>query len=99
MFPSRNNTPLVNRNINVDVLRVVCKRLGIPNGGMHAFRHGRISELQAKGVPGDLIIRWVGHVNLKITSLYTHFTEGFRKETIARLDPKSQVASNASTAV
>jgi integrase len=99
VFPSRNNTPLVNRNINVDVLRVICKRLGIPNGGMHVFRHGRISELQARGVPGDLIIRWVGHVNLKITSLYTHFSEEFRKETIARLDPKSQVASTASTTV
>jgi Phage integrase family len=99
VFSSRNNTPLVNRNINVHVLRVICKRLEIPNGGMHAFRHGRISELQAKGVPGDLITRWVGHVNLKITSLYTHFTDEFRKETIARLDPKTQVASTASIAV
>jgi len=89
VFPSRNNTPLVNRNINVNVLRVICRRLEIPNGGMHAFRHGRISELQAKGVPGDLIIRWVGHVNLKITSLYTHFSEEFRRETIARLEAKN----------
>jgi integrase len=91
VFHSRNNTSLVNRNVNVDALRVICKRLEIPNGGMHAFRHGRISELQAKGVPGDLIIRWVGHVNLKITSLYTHFSEEFRKETIARLVPKTQL--------
>jgi hypothetical protein len=36
VFPSRNNTPLGTRNINVDVLRVICKRLEIPNGGMHA---------------------------------------------------------------
>ena len=85
VFPSRNNTHLVNRNINVDVLRVICKRLGIPNGGMHAFRHGRISELQMKGVPGDLILKWVGHVNLKITAGYTHFDEDFRKKTIERV--------------
>jgi len=89
VFPSRNNTHLVNRNINVDVLRVICKRLGIPNGGMHAFRHGRISELQMKGVPGDLILKWVGHVNLKITGGYTHFDEDFRKKTIERVSAAS----------
>ena len=52
VFPSRNNTPLVNRNINVDVLRVICKRLGIPNAGMHAFRHGRISRIAGEGSSG-----------------------------------------------
>jgi hypothetical protein len=68
---------LVNRNINVDVLRVICKRIGIPNGGMRAFRQGRIAELQMKRVPGDLILKWVGHVNLKITAGYTNFDEAF----------------------
>lgn len=89
VFPSRNDTPLVNRNINVDVLRIICKRLGIPNGGMHAFRHGRFSALQMKGVPGDLILKWVGHVNLKITGGYTHFDEDFRKKTIERVSAGS----------
>ena len=84
VFPSRNSTHLVNRNINVS-----CKRLGIPNGGMHAFRHGRISELQMKRAPGDLILKWVGHVNLKIIAGYTHFVEGFRKEIIERVSAGS----------
>src|SRR5439155_252411 len=65
------------------------RALRVANGGMHAFRHGRISELQTKGVPGDLIIRWVGHVNLKITSLYTHFSEEFRRGSIAKLEAKN----------
>lgn len=89
VFPSRNGTPLVNRNVNVDVLRVICKRLKIPNGGLHAIRHGRISLLQAMGVPGDLIMKWVGHTSLKITSVYTHFDDRFRKETVAKLVPSS----------
>jgi integrase len=91
VFPSRNGTPLVNRNVNVDVLRVICKRLEIPNGGMHAIRHGRISLLQAMGVPGDLIMKWVGHTSLKITAVYTHFSDQFRKETVSRLVPSSHL--------
>lgn len=91
VFPSRNGTPLVNRNVNVHVLRVICKRLGIPNGGIHAIRHGRISLLQAMGVPGDLIMKWVGHTSLKITSVYTHFSDQFRKEIVSKLVPSSQL--------
>jgi len=91
VFPSRNGTPLVNRNVNVNVLRVICERLKIPNGGMHAIRHGRISLLQAMGVPGDLIMKWVGHTSLKITSVYTHFSDQFRKQTVARTAPSSQL--------
>jgi integrase len=90
VFPSKNGTPLVNRNVNVDVLRVICKRLRIQNGGLHAIRHGRISFLQAMGVPGDLIVKWVGHTSLKMTSVYTHFSDQFRKETVSRLVPSSQ---------
>lgn len=99
VFPSRNGTPLVNRNVNVDVLRVICKRLQIPIGGMHAIRHGRISLLQQKGVPGDLIIKWVGHTSLKITSIYTHFDEDFRKRTVASLVPKVPTCCDVSGTV
>ncbi len=41
--------------------------------------HGRVSVLQASGVPGDLITEWVGHANLRTTSIYTHFQDGFRQ--------------------
>jgi integrase len=91
VFPSRNGTPLANRNVNVDALRVICKRLKIQNGGLHAIRHGKISLLQVMGVPGDLIMKWVGHTSLKVTSVYTHFSDQFRKETVAKLVPSSQL--------
>ena len=45
--------------------------------------------MQMKGVPGDLILKWVGHVNLKITGGYTHFDEAFRKKTIERVSAGS----------
>ena len=85
VFESRNGTPLVNGNVNRYVLKPLCKKIGIPEGTTHAFRHGRVSVLQQGNVPGDLIKRWVGHSSLKTTSKYSHFTREFRKEIAAKL--------------
>ncbi|PYX04776.1 MAG: hypothetical protein DMG88_23645 [Acidobacteria bacterium] len=46
----------------------------------HAFRHGRVSILQANEVPGDLVKEWVGHSNMQTTSLYTRFQDDFSKQ-------------------
>ena len=85
VFESRNKTPLVNGNVNRYVLKPLCKKIGIPDGTTHAFRHGRVSVLQQGNVPGDLIKRWVGHSSLKTTSKYSHFTREFRKEIASKL--------------
>jgi integrase len=85
VFKSRNGTPLVNGSVNRFVLKPLCKKIGIPVGTTHAFRHGRVSVLQQNGVPGDLIKRWVGHSSLRTTSKYSHFTREFRKEIASRL--------------
>ena len=84
IFQTKNGTPLINGNIVKQVLGPICKRVGIPHGGMHAFRHGRVSILQQDGVPGDLIKKWVGHTSLKTTSRYTHFPEEFRKRIVEK---------------
>jgi integrase len=60
-------------------LKLILKSLGLPPGGLHAFRHGRVSMLQANGMPGDLLLEQVGHSNLKTTSGYTHFDDAFRQ--------------------
>ena len=60
-------------------LKLILKSLGLQPGGLHAFRHGRISMLQANGMPGDLLLEQVGHSNLKTTSGYTHFDDAFRQ--------------------
>ncbi|MGA8409263.1 MAG: site-specific integrase, partial [Candidatus Acidiferrales bacterium] len=85
VFQSRVGTPLENRDICRRVLTPLCKELGIQQGGMHAFRHGRVSHLQANGVPSDFTKSQVGHSSLRTTSGYTHFTEAFKRETVERL--------------
>ena len=66
-------TPLENRDICRRVLTPICGRLGIVPGGMHAFRHGRVSHMQANMMPGDFVMSQIGHSSLRITSNYTHF--------------------------
>ena len=88
VFQSKVGTPLENRDICRRVLRPICKQLAIRPGGMHAFRHGRVSQLQANGVPADFTKSQVGHSSLRTTSGYTHFTEAFKRETVERLAPK-----------
>jgi integrase len=52
---------------------------------MHAFRHARVSHLQANNVPADFAKGQMGHSSLRTTSGYTHFSEDFARETIERL--------------
>jgi integrase len=88
VFQSRGGTPLDTSNVLSEVLYPLCDKLSIPRGGLHAFRHGRVSHLQANNVPGDFTKAQVGHSSLKMTSNYTHFSEQFQRETVERLASK-----------
>ncbi|HXA76975.1 MAG TPA: tyrosine-type recombinase/integrase [Candidatus Acidoferrales bacterium] len=85
VFQSRTGMPLDTSNVLSEVLYPLCDRLSIPRGGMHAFRHGRISHLQQNGVPSDFTKKQVGHSSLRTTSGYTHFSEQFAREIVERL--------------
>ena len=85
IFETRNGTPIRNDSVVGRVLKPICRSLGIKPGGMHAFRHGRISHLQANGAPADFTKNQVGHSSLRTTSGYTHFSEQFQRELVERL--------------
>lgn len=83
VFKTSNGTPLSKDNTRRK-LQSILNRLGIPKGGLHAFRHGRVSILQVSGVPGDLIKEQIGHSSLVVTARYTHFDDKFREEVAKR---------------
>jgi integrase len=85
VFQSRSGTPLDTSNVLSKTLYPLCDSLSIPRGGLHAFRHGRVSHLQANNVPGDFTKSQVGHSSLRMTSSYTHFSEAFARKTVERL--------------
>jgi integrase len=79
VFHTRTGTPFSKDNVRRK-LQSLLRALGLPKGGLHAFRHGRVSILQENGVPGDLVKEWVGHSSLRTTSRYTHFRDGYRQQ-------------------
>jgi integrase len=85
LFQSRAGTPLENRDICRRVLTPVCKKLGIEPGGMHAFRHGRVSHMQSQMMPGDFVKNQIGHSSLRITSNYTHFEHNHKRDMVEKL--------------
>lgn len=85
LFQSRAGTPLENRDICRRVLTPICEKLGMEPGGMHAFRHGRVSHMQASMMPGDFVKNQIGHSSLRITSNYTHFEHGQKREMVEKL--------------
>ena len=87
VFQSRNGTPLNDHDVLRDLLYPICDRLKIPRGGMHAFRHGRVSHMQQNRVPPDFTKSQVGHSSLRTTSGYTHFSESFKRELVEQLAP------------
>jgi integrase len=88
IFQTRCGTPLSDHDVLRDSLYPICESLKINRGGMHAFRHGRISHLQQNGAPPDFTRRQVGHSSLRTTSGYTHFDEAYVREVIEKLAPK-----------
>ena len=84
VFETRTGRPLA-KDATRHALHRILDRLEIPRGGLHSFRHGRVSMLTAAGVPPDLIRSWVGHSSSRMTSRYTHFGAEFRREEAERV--------------
>ena len=68
VFQARCGTPLSDHDVLRDALYPICDRLKIKRGGMHPFRHGRVSHLQQCGAPPDFTKKQVGHSSLRTTT-------------------------------
>jgi integrase len=85
VFKTRIGTPLTDREVVGNTLHPICDKLKIKRGGMHAFRHGRVSVMRMNGVPEDLVKRQIGHSSLRTTSGYTHFDDTFQRSVADKL--------------
>jgi len=85
VFMTKVGSPLKVGEVGRYVLGPLCKKLGIPHGGMHAFRHGRVSKMQDAGVNEKVIQTEIGHSSLRMTRRYTHFSPEQRRQTAEKL--------------
>lgn len=90
LFESKNKSPLTAGNIANRILKPILDELKI-EGSFHSFRHGRVSILRKARVPDELMLEWIGHSNLRMSSKYTHFEDDYRKEIVEGLTPLSHL--------
>jgi integrase len=85
VFQSRRKTPLVNCSVLNKHLHPLLRKLGLNRGGMHGFRHHRVSTLVMAGTPIEVIKKWVGHGSEEIIRRYTHLRPDFIRDELARV--------------
>jgi integrase len=99
LFCTRKGTPLTDHDVVLRVLYPLCDKLGIKRGGLHAFRHGRVSLIRASGAPDDLVRRQIGHSSLKMTGGYTHFSDSLQRELANKVNWSQSPESNSAQGV
>ena len=65
-------------------LKQAAKMFGL-EGGLHAFRHGFISDAVLKGIPEAAVQEWAGHVAPETMKIYTHVRDEVSKTLMAKL--------------
>jgi len=67
------------------MLHPLIAKLGIPQGGMHGFRHGRVSFLVENNTPVEVIKAWIGHGSERMIRRYTHLRPQYRSRVLASI--------------
>jgi integrase len=85
VFSSKNGKPLRNNNVLRRRLHPILQALSIREGGMHGFRHGRVSFLIENNTPVEVIKAWIGHGSERMVRLYTHLRPQYRSRVLASI--------------
>lgn len=97
LFRTKFGTHLKASDVNRYVLKPLCTKLGIPKATMHAFRHGRVSDMVANGLPSKFVQSQIGQVDRRITDFYTHFSDKQSHQMVEMLGQRCQNSSLLST--
>jgi integrase len=72
LFATGNGTPWDHSLVRKRKFHPLLKRLGIPQCGFHAFRHGNATLLDQIGAPMAVRLNRLGHAEAQTTMGYTH---------------------------
>jgi integrase len=102
IFRTRRGTPLSKDVVNQKHLYPLLEKLSFEKGGMHGFRHHRVSTLVMAGVSKDVIKNQIGHGSEEMIKRYTHLRPEFVQNELDRVrnfvqidpfDPKLQAVA------
>jgi integrase len=85
VFQTKRKTPLVNGVVLNKHLHPLLRKLGLKRGGMHGFRHHRVSTLVMAGTPLVVIKKWIGHGSEEMVNRYTHLRPDFMQSELERV--------------
>jgi integrase len=85
VFLSRRKTALRNTTVLHKHLHPLLHKMNLEIGGMHAFRHFRVSFLVQNDTPVEIIKRWIGHGSEQMIRRYTHLHPTYFKGVMARI--------------
>jgi integrase len=71
VFRSKRGSPLRETNVLHEFLHPVLKALGLPQAGMHAFRHGCNRRWELAGMNPAVLRQQMGHSSAAMTARYT----------------------------
>ena len=66
-----------------DIMKRLCKKVGVREFGFHALRHSGASLMENSNVPIGAIQRILGHESRSTTEIYLHSLDGMEREAIA----------------
>jgi integrase len=72
LFCDRRGRAINNGRFVTEVMHPLTDRLGLPRGGLHAFRHCNATTLDGLGVPVAVRMARLGHAQFTTTLKYTH---------------------------
>src|SRR5712671_7463397 len=85
VFQTKRKTPLANCAVLNKHLHPLLRKLGLERGGMHGFRHHRVSTLVMAGTAIEVIKKWIGHGSEEMIRRYTHLRPDFMRAELARV--------------
>jgi|SRR5271157_1226618 len=85
LFATSNGTPWDNSLVRKRKFHPLLKKLGIPQCGFHAFRHGNATLLDQIGAPMAVRQNRLGHADAQTTMGYTHAVTADERRTAEEL--------------
>lgn len=91
IFQTRKGTPLSKDVVNQKHLYPLLEKLSFEKGGMHGFRHHRVSTLVMAGVSKEVIKDQIGHGSEEMIKRYTHLRPEFIQNELDRVQNFVQI--------
>jgi integrase len=85
VFQTKRKTPLANCVVLNKHLHPLLRKVGLDRGGMHGFRHHRVSTLVMAGTAIGVIKKWIGHGSEEMVNRYTHLRPDFMQSELERV--------------